>query len=150
MGEIRKRISEDLKLALKAKDETRISTLRMLKTEILKYETSENGEEINEKALLQILNTMKKQREESIEQFEKGERFDLAGRERKELAVVESYLPSPLSDQELEVLVEEAISETGARHIKEMGKIMKIAIAKAAGRADGKRISSIVRAKLTQ
>lgn len=148
MGKIRDLISEDLKAAMKARDEVKTSALRMLKAEILKEEVG--GRELDENGFLRVVKTMKNQREESISEFAKGGRQDLVEKEKKELAVIALYLPSQLSAEELEALVDAAIAEAGATDAKAMGQVMKIAVAKAAGRADGKAISALVKARLSK
>ncbi len=148
MSLVRERISENLKEAMRAKDEIRVSTLRMLKTEIVKLETEKGKVELDEAGLLKLLSTMKKQREESIEQYEKAGRQELADQEKQEIAIIETFLPQPLSTEELSQMVKDAIAEAGVASMKEMGKVMKIATAKAAGRANGKIISAEVRAQL--
>lgn len=150
MGKVKDRITEELKTAMKAKDEARISTLRMIKTEILKLEANEGGKEVEEAGFLQLVKTMKKQREESIEEFKKAGRNDLLAKEQSELAVLNTYLPSQLSDAEIETLVDAAIAETGAHDAKAMGMVMKAVMAKVEGRADGKRVNPIVKAKLSK
>lgn len=148
MSLVRERISENLKEAMRAKDEIRVSTLRMLKTEIVKLETEKGKTELDEAGLIKLLSTMKKQREESIEQYEKAGRQELADQEKQEIAIIETFLPQPLSTEELSQMVKDAIAESGVASMKEMGKVMKIATAKAAGRANGKVISAEVRAQL--
>lgn len=150
MSAVRDRISNDLKVAIKEKDEMKISTLRMIKTEIVKTETSEQSHDLDEAGFVQLLKSMKKQREESIEEYTKCERLDLADKERKEITIIDTYLPSQLSEEELTKLVTEAIAETGAKSMKEIGQVMKAAMAKAAGRADGKRVNALAKAQLSR
>ncbi|BBM82901.1 GatB/YqeY domain-containing protein [Candidatus Uabimicrobium amorphum] len=148
MSDVRSKISEDLKQAMREKNQDKVATLRMLKTEIVKQETSDKAKELDEKGLLKLLNTMKKQRLEAIEQYEKAERQELADQEKRELVIIEEYLPKQLSAEEITAIVKEAISEVGASDMKQMGQVMKSAVAKAAGRADGKAISAEVRKQL--
>lgn len=149
MSDVRNKISEDLKQAMRDKNQDKVATLRMLKTEIVKQETSDKATQLDEKGLLKLLNTMKKQRLEAIEQYEKAQRQELADQEKRELAIIEEYLPKQLSAQEISALVKEAIAEIGASDMKQMGQVMKSAVAKAAGRADGKVISAEVRKQLS-
>lgn len=149
MSDVRNKISEDLKQAMRDKNQDKVATLRMLKTEIVKQETSDKATQLDEKGLLKLLNTMKKQRLEAIEQYEKAQRQELADQEKRELAIIEEYLPKQLSAEEISALVTEAISEIGASDMKQMGQVMKSAVAKAAGRADGKVISAEVRKQLS-
>lgn len=148
MSQIRDRIGEQIKEAMKARDEARTGTLRMIKAEIIKKETAAGAKDMDEAGLVTMLNTMKKQREESVVQFEKGGRADLADKEKVEIAILDSFLPATLSDAELDALVVAAIAESGATDLKGLGGAMKLATAKAAGRADGKRLSEAVRKKL--
>ena len=148
MSDVRDKISEDLKQAMRNKEQDKLSTLRMIKTEIVKKETSESAKALDESGLVKLLNTMKKQRIEAIEQYEKANRQELADKEKKELEVIESYLPKALSADEISAIVQDAVSELGATDMKQMGQVMKIAVAKAAGRADGKVISAEVRKQL--
>ncbi|WP_372368858.1 GatB/YqeY domain-containing protein [Candidatus Uabimicrobium sp. HlEnr_7] len=148
MSEVRDKISEDLKQAMRDKDQDKLGTLRMIKTEIVKKETSDKANELDENGLLKLLNTMKKQRVEAIEQYEKAGRQELADQEKREITIIESYLPKALSSEEIASIVKQAIEEVGATEMKQMGQVMKNAVAKAAGRADGKLISSEVRKQL--
>ena len=148
MSDVRNKISEDLKQAMRDKNQDKVATLRMLKTEIVKHETSDKAAQLDEKGLLKLLNTMKKQRLEAIEQYEKAQRQELADQEKRELAIIEEYLPKQLSAEEISAIVKEAISEVGASDMKQMGQVMKSAVAKAAGRADGKAVSAEVRKQL--
>jgi uncharacterized protein YqeY len=150
MGKVKDRITEELKNAMKAREEAKVSTLRMIKTEILKLEANEGGKEVDDAAFLQLLKSMKKQREDSIEEFKKAGRNDLLTKEQKELEILNTYLPSQLSDAEIEALVDAAIAEVGARDVKAMGQVMKAVMAKIEGRADGKRVNPIVKAKLSK
>lgn len=149
MSEIRERISADLKSAIKAKEEVKIRTIRMIKAEIMNYETSGKDKVVDEEAFIKLLRTLKKQREDSIEQYRKVERDDLAEKEVEEVKVIEEYLPKALSKEELESIIKKVIEETEAKSMKDMGKVMKKANAEIAGRADGKTISTIVRTLLS-
>ncbi|CAM2006731.1 GatB/YqeY domain-containing protein [Acanthopleuribacter pedis] len=148
MSTIRERISNDMKTAMKAKDKVRLGALRMLKAEIIKKETEAGAAELSEAEFMQLLQTMKKQRDDSIAQFEKGGRDDLAANERAELTVIESYLPKALTDEELAAVVTETAQELGATEKKDMGRLMKALKEKVAGAADGKRMSEAVKSFL--
>ena len=148
MVSIRDSISEDIKTAMKAKDKVRLDTLRLIKAEILKKETSSGASEVDEAGLIQLLQTMKKQRLDSIDQFTKGGRTDLAEKEKGELTIIESLLPQPLSDEEIATLVKACAAELGVSDMKGMGQLIKAVVAKAAGAAEGKRVSDAVRAFL--
>ena len=141
-------IEKDLVAALKAQDALRLSVLRMIKAALMNKKV-EHGKPVDDPEALAVLRTLAKQRHESVEAFRKGGREDLATKEEAELKIVESYLPAAASDEEIDAAVAAAIVETGAATAKDMGKAMKAAMAKLAGKnADGKRVSEKVRAKL--
>ncbi|HXJ95836.1 MAG TPA: GatB/YqeY domain-containing protein [Terriglobia bacterium] len=141
-------VNQDLVAAMKARDELRLSVLRMTKT-ALKLKQVELGRTLEESEALGILRTLVKQRHEAAEQFRQGGREALASKEEAEIKIVEGYLPAAASDDEIEAAVTMAISETGASTAKDLGKVMKAAMAKLAGKnVDGKRVSDKARAKL--
>lgn len=134
---------------MKAKDELRLSAVRMIKTALLKYK-ADSMKEADEAAEIQILKSLAKQRNDSIEMFRKGGREELAVKEEAELAIIQSYLPQAPTDEEIEAAIAAAISETGVNSIKQMGVVMKATQAKLAGKTvDGKALSEKVRAKLS-
>ncbi len=134
--------------AMKAKEEARLSALRMIKTALKKEEVDSMGP-LNEASEMKVMNTLLKQRREAAELFRKGGRDDMAAREEAEIGVIESYLPSAPSEQELEAAVAAALAETGATSQKQMGTVMKAAQAKLAGkRVDGRALSELVKQKL--
>jgi uncharacterized protein len=142
------RLSEDLKHAMKSRDQLRMDVIRMIKAAVLNKEV-ELKKDLDDAEMSRIMTTMIKQRKESVEQFEKGNRAELAAKERKEIAIIESYLPKALSSEELAGMVESVIRETGATSLKDMGSVMKTVMARLVGQAvDGKQISDLVRAKL--
>jgi len=142
------RLTEDLKLAMKARDQLRMDVIRMIKAAVMNKEL-EIKKDLDDAEMSRVMTTMIKQRRESVEQFEKGNRAELAEKERQEIAILESYLPQALSPDQLAAIVESVIQETGARSLKEMGGVMKAVMARVAGRpVDGKQISDLVRAKL--
>ena len=138
----------DIATAMKAKDATRLSTLRMLKAALMnkgveKHRALEPAEE------LQVVSSLVKQRRDSIEQFTAGGRKDLAEKEQAEIVILETYLPPAISPDELEAAVTQAMTETGAAGPKDMGKVMKAAMALLAGKTvDGKKLNELVRSKL--
>ncbi len=143
------RIQKDLTEAMKSKDELRLSTLRMMKT-ALKNKEIEKIRPLEEAESLQVLQTLVKQRRESIEQFTRGGRMDLADKETKEIAIIESYLPAAPNDAELDAAITAAIAETGAHSPKQMGAVIKAAKAKLEGKTvDGKLLSDRVRDRLS-
>ena len=133
--------------AMKAKDSVRVSTLRMLHSE-LKNAQIDKGGALDEDEELKVVQKEAKKRKDAIEGFEKGGNTAAADNERAELEILSAYLPADLTDEELETLVVEAISESGASAPNEMGKVMPILMPKVAGRADGKRVSDMVVKKL--
>jgi uncharacterized protein len=134
--------------AMKAKDELRLSTLRMMKTALKKHEV-DSMKPLDEPSEMQILNMLIKQRREAAEMFRKGDRQELAEKEEAELKIIESYLPAAPSEEELNRAVSEAITESGATSAKDMGKVMKAAQVKLAGkRVDGKALSERVKSRL--
>ena len=148
---LKNKITEDMKTAMRAKDKERLSTLRMVKSEIMKREKDqEKGTELTDEEVIKTLNTLVKQRRDSAEQYEKGGRAELAEKENAEIAVLEEYLPKAASDEEIEKAVTEAIEETGASSMKDMGNVMKASLAKLSDKTvDGKAVSETVRAKLS-
>lgn len=147
MGIVAK-VDQDLVAAMKARDELRLSVLRMMKT-ALKLKQVELSRPLEESEALGILRTLVKQRRESVEQFRQGGREALANKEEAEIKIVEEYLPAAASDEEIEAAVTAAIGETGASTAKDLGKVMKAAMTKLAGKnVDGKRVSDKARGKL--
>jgi len=142
------RIQKELTEAMKRKDELRLSVLRMVKT-ALKNKQIEKIRALEEAEELQVLQTLVKQRRESVEQFTRGGRQDLADKETKEIAILESYLPAAPSDAELDQAIAAAIAETGANSPKQMGAVIKAARARLEGKTiDGKALSDRVRERL--
>jgi uncharacterized protein YqeY len=142
------RVEKDLVAALKAQEALKLSVLRMMKAALMNKKV-ELGKAVDDSEALAVLRTLAKQRRESVEAFRKGGRDDLADKEEAEIKIVEAYLPAAASEEEIDAAVVAAIAETGASTAKDMGKAMKAAMAKLAGKnADGKRVSEKVRAKL--
>ena len=141
-------LQTEMVAAMKAKDELRLGTLRMMKTALKKHEV-DSMKPLDEATEMQILNMLIKQRRESAEMFRKGNREELAAKEEAELRMIEAYLPAAPNDEELDRAVSEAIAESGATSAKDMGKVMKSAQAKLAGkRVDGKVLSERVKSRL--
>lgn len=138
------RIDNDLKSALKNSEALKLSVLRLAKS-ALKYRQIEMGQEPSDEEVVNVLTTLVKQRRESVEQYEKGGRTDLAEKERQEIGLLQAYLPSQLSPEELEKLILQAIDETSAKSEADMGKVMKALMPKIRGLADGKQVNSRVR-----
>ena len=140
-------ILDDIKTAMKAGDKDRLKVLRLVSAAIKQVEVDER-KELNDVAVLSILNKMVKQRRDSITQYTDGNRQDLADIEAAEIVVIETYLPTKLSDDELEEMIDEAIAQSGAENIRDMGKVMGMIKTKAAGRADMGAIGAKVKARL--
>ncbi len=142
------KIINDLTAAMKAKDANKLSVLRMVKANLMNRKI-EKGSELTDEEITKALQSLVKQRRDSIEQYTNAGRTELADKEQTELVIIEEYLPQAASKEEIEQAVSDAISETGASSIKEMGAVMKAAQAKLAGKsADGKMVSETVKAKL--
>ena len=142
------KVEKDLVAALKAQEALKLSVLRMMKAALMNKKV-ELGKAVDDAEALAVLRTLAKQRRESVEAFRKGGRDDLADKEEAEIKIVEAYLPAAASEEEIDAAVAAAIAETGASTAKDLGKAMKAAMAKLAGKnADGKRVSEKVRAKL--
>ncbi|MBE9128790.1 MULTISPECIES: GatB/YqeY domain-containing protein [unclassified Coleofasciculus] len=149
---LKDRISEDIKTAMKAKDKVRLETVRSIKKLLLEKEVSlrpQGQETLTETQELEILAQLAKQRRDSIEQYSKAGRDDLAQQEAEELAILEEYLPEQLSDEEVCAVLDEIIAQTGATSIKDMGKVMGAAMQQLKGRAEGQKIQAMVKDKLS-
>jgi len=145
---LKEQIVTDLTAAMKAKDAARTSTLRMLKAAIVNRQI-EKGSELDEEEMAKLLRSQVKQRRDSIEQYQKGGRQDLVEKEQAEIVVIESYLPQAASPEQIEQAVSDAIAETGATSMKDMGAVMKAAMARLAGKnAEGRAVSETVKRKL--
>ena len=142
-------IISDLTAAMKAKEADRVSTLRMVKANLMNRQI-EKGGELTDEEIQKALQSLVKQRRDSIEQYEKAGRAELAAKEASEIGVIEAYLPQAASADEVAKAVEAAVAETGATSMKDMGTVMKAAMAKLQGKsADGKMVSEAVKAKLS-
>jgi len=145
---LKQRIVNDLTLAMKAKDAARTSTLRMVKASVMNREI-EKGGELTDDELMKALQSLVKQRRDSVEQYEKAGRPELAAKEQVEISVIDEYLPRAAASEDIERAVTEAISETGATTMKDMGAVMKAAQAKLVGlSADGRAVSDMVKTRL--
>jgi uncharacterized protein len=143
------KIQKDMTDAMRAKEELRLSVLRMIKSAIT-YKETEKIRKLDETESIQLLQTLVKQRKESIEQFTKGGRQDLVDKEKKELAIIETYLPAGASDAEMDAAITKAVAETGASSMKQMGAVVKAAKAALEGKTvDGKALSDRVRQRLS-
>ncbi|MEM6597787.1 MAG: GatB/YqeY domain-containing protein [Cyanobacteria bacterium P01_C01_bin.69] len=149
---LKDRISGEIKTAMKAKDKLRLETVRGIKKVIIEKESTiraEGREELTEEEELAIVMQLAKQRRDSIKQFTDAGRQELADKEAKELTILEEYLPAQLSDADIEKAVDDAIAQTGSSSMRDMGKVMGPVMAKLKGQADGNKVQSIVKAKLS-
>ncbi|MFN3681700.1 MAG: GatB/YqeY domain-containing protein, partial [Nitrospira sp.] len=145
---LRNRLAEDLKLAIKSRDQLRMDVIRLIKAAILNKEL-ELKKDLDDAEMTRLMTTLIKQRRESITQYQKAGRLDLAEKEQQ-VAIIETYLPQAVSDKEIETLIESVIVETDARSLKDMGRVIKTVMSRLAGRpVDGKRVSGLVRTKLS-
>ncbi len=146
---LKQQIVSDLTASMKAQDAPRTSTLRMVKAAVMNREI-EQGSELDDEEMMKLLRSLVKQRRDSVEQYEKGGRPELAAKEKTEIEVIETYLPQAASREEIEAAVAAAVAETGASEMKDMGRVMKTVQGALAGKnADGKTVSEIVKAKLS-
>ena len=141
-------IDNDLKEALKKKEEVAVSTIRMLKAALHNRKIEKKGEELSETEVLKVIAKQIKQREDSIEQFKKGGRQELVDKETEESEVLKRYVPEQMSDEEVAAIVKKVIEESGAKDKKDFGNVMKAVMTQVKGRADGKLISQMVSQQL--
>ncbi len=141
---LKERLINDMKEAMKAKDKVKLSTIRMINSLIKNAEIEKRGE-LTDDEIVSLLMKYAKQRRESIQMYEQGGRQDLVEKEKEELAIVESYLPEQMSEDEIRKIVEEVIRETGASSPKDMGIVMKNVMPKVKGKAEGSVVNRIVR-----
>ena len=145
---IKAQIDKDMVAAAKAKDKGWLSALRLIKAAIHNREIDAHRE-LNDAELLQVFSSLVKQRQDSIEQFKKGNRQDLVDKEEAELKVIKGFMPEQMSGEEIEAEISKAISESGAAGIKDMGKVMKVLVPRVTGKADGKLVSELVKKRLS-
>jgi len=148
MSMLKDRITEDMKSAMRAKDAPRLSAIRLLMAALKQREVDERIE-LTDSDILSVIEKMLKQRRDSIEQFEKGARQDLAQKEQFEISVLTQYLPAALSAAEVDAAVSEAIAQSGAKGMADMGKVMGLLRPRLAGRADMGKISALVKSRLS-
>ena len=147
MADLKTCITDDVKTAMREKDKARLATLRLITAAIKQKEVDERTE-LNDEQVVAILEKMLKQRKDSIEQFEKAGRNELADQEKSEIEIIQVYMPEQLSDDEIEALIKEAITSTGAESMKDMGKVMGQLKSKLAGKADMGAVSGKIKALL--
>ncbi len=145
--DLKQKIDQDMRTALKSGDKLKLNITRLLKSEI-RYKEIDKGEELSEEEVTEVLSSSVKRHRDSIEQFRKGGREDLVKKEEEELSLILGYMPPQLSQVEIEKLIEESIAEVGAEGEKDIGKVMKTLMPKVKGRADGKTVNLLVASKL--
>lgn len=139
------KIAEDLKEAMKSKDQAALRSVRAIKAAILLFKTDGSGNALDTAGEIKILQKLVKQRQDSLDIYEKQGREDLAVTEREEIAIIQKYLPAQLSEEELKTSIQALITETGASSVKEMGKVIGLANQRLAGKAEGKAIAAMVK-----
>lgn len=148
MSQLKAQITEDIKTAMRAKDALRLDTLRFLQSAVKNREIEMRPATITDEEVMGVLKKLIKQRKESIDQFTKAGRTDLADKEQKELTFMEVYLPTQMDKGQIEALVAKVVTDLNASSVKDMGKVMKEVLARSAGAADSKLVSEAVKAKL--
>ena len=148
MSELKQQITTEMKAAMRAKEKARLSTIRMILADIKRIEVDERIE-LDDTRVLAVLDKMSKQRRDSISQFEEAARMDLADAERQELEVIKTFLPQPLTDEEIAALVKGAATSTNASSMQDMGKIMGVLKPQIQGRADMSTVSKLVKEQLS-
>lgn len=148
---LKQQLPQDLKQSMLARDTLKTSVLRLLLSAVKYYEIQKGGAEYEaaDEEIISVIQKEIKQRKDSIEQFQKANRQELVDKETKELKILQTYMPKQMDEQEINILVEEAIKQTGSASIKDMGKVMGILMSKVKGKADGTLVSQIVKQKLS-
>ncbi len=145
---LEERLVEEMKQAMKANDKLRLSTIRMIRSS-LKNKEIELRKKLEDEDVVKVIQVMVRKGEESVEQFQAGRRMDLVEKETKEIEILRSFLPQPLSQEEILKIVDETIQETQASSLKDIGKVMKSVMPKMGGKADGKLINQLVKERLS-
>jgi hypothetical protein len=145
---LNEQLIEAMKTAMKARDSLRLNAIRLIRTAIKNREIDERRE-LNDQEVIGVLSTLVKQRKESAQVYREGGRPELAEKEEQELAIIQEFLPTQLGEEEIRAIIEAAVSETGAASMKDMGKVMKVVTGKTLGRADGRLVSELVKARLS-
>jgi uncharacterized protein YqeY len=148
MLSLKKRITDDMKSAMRAKNKERLMTIRLVLA-VIKQQEVDTQEAVDDQAVLAILDKQVKQRRDSIAQYDKAGRDDLADQERNEMVILQEYLPEQLTDSEIDALIQQAIDTTGASAMSDMGKVMGFITPKAKGRADMGKISGLIKSRLS-
>jgi uncharacterized protein len=145
---LNERITEAMKEAMRAKDSVRLNAIRLLRSAIKNREI-EARQELDDQAVTSVLSSLVKQRRESAQVYRDNDRIDMAEKEEAEIAILQEFLPTQLSEEEIRAIIEAAVAETGAASMKDMGKVMKIVSSQTLGRADGRVVSELVKARLS-
>ncbi len=148
MLSLKKRIVDDMKSAMRAKNKERLMTIRLVLA-VIKQQEVDTQEAVDDQAVLAILDKQVKQRRDSIAQYDKAGRDDLADQERKEMVILQEYLPEQLTDSEIDALIQQALDTTGASAMSDMGKVMGFITPKAKGRVDMGKISGLIKSRLS-
>jgi len=144
---IKERLNEEMKDAMRAKDVLRLSAIRMIRSAV-KNKEIELISELDDSGVIGVMSTMAKQRKESAVAYRAGDRLDLAEKEEKELEIILTFLPQQMDEAEIKAIIEAVVAEVGATTAKDMGKVMKVLTPKTSGRADGRLVSELVKARL--
>jgi uncharacterized protein YqeY len=144
---LKEQLNESMKTAMKARDNLRLSAVRMVRS-MIKNREIDSKAELDDQGIIEVISTLAKQRRESIKMYQEGNRADLVEKEEAELAIMLEFLPAQLSTEEISALIDRIISETGAQGAKDMGKVMKMITPLTTGKADGKSVSDAVKQKL--
>lgn len=142
------RLMEEMKEAMKSNDKLRLSTIRMVRSAIKNKEIEQRGK-LDDEGIYKLIQAMVRKGEESIEQFKAGGRMDLVEKERREIEILNSFLPQPMSKEEILSIIDEVVAETQATSLKDMGKVMKSVMPRLGGRADGKLVNQLVKERLS-
>jgi uncharacterized protein YqeY len=145
---LEERLVEEMKQAMKSNDKLRLSTIRMIRS-ALKNKEIELRKKLEDEEVVKVIQVMVRKGEESVEQFQTGGRMDLVEKEKKELDILKSFLPQPLSQEEILKIIDQSIQETQASSLKDIGKVMKSVMPKIGGKADGKLINQLVKERLS-
>ncbi len=145
---LKERLDTSMKEAMRAKDSLRLGTIRLAKTAVKNREIDERRD-LSEEEIVAALSTLVKQRKESAEVYRRNDRPELAEKEETEIRILQEFLPSQLNEEEIRRIVEEAVAETGAASMKDMGSVMKVVTARTLGRADNRKVSDLVRKRLS-
>ncbi len=146
---LHERLNEEMKEAMKARDSLRLNAIRLLRTAIRNREIEERHA-LDDQGVIAVLSTLVKQRRESAQVYRENNRPELAEKEEQELAIIQEFLPAQLSREEIDGIIEAAVAETDAASMKDMGKVMKVVTARTTGRADGREVSELVKARLSR